>query len=203
MTNIIKGKLEPFFETGTEGTIWSVYEDGKEGHNGLHCLEYGDFLRIFDSEETTKVVWEGRIDYDWKINFRPYPMNPEYGQQEVLGFWVHGIQKDVNPEVWGTWFFKQYPAEMERANIGHFYPMKSSSITAYCWKGTGGLYNKGTAGDLILKFNNGGYYKYKDVPPDVFWEFYRADSHGKYFYTNIKNKFVTEKIDLKNNNENI
>lgn len=193
---MIKGKLEPFFETGTEGTIWSVYEDGKEGYDGLNCLEYGDFLRIFDPEDTTKVVWEGRIDYDWDINFRSYPTNPKYGQQEVLGFWVHGIQKGVEPEKWGTWFFKQYPAELERSNIGHFYPLKSSSIAAYCWKGDGGLYNEGHSGDLIIKFKNGGYYRYKDVPPKVFWDFEQAESHGKYFYKNIKDKYVTEKIEL-------
>ena len=76
--------------------------------------------------------------------------------------------------------------------------MKSSSIDAYSWQGRGGLYgdNPGKPGDLVIKFKNGGYYRYKDVPPDVFWNFYQAESHGKFFYQNIKDKFITEKINL-------
>ena len=91
--NVIRGVLDPFFETGTEGVIWSVYEDGRTGYDGLNCLADGDYLRIFDKEDPTKVVWEGIIDLEWERNYRKYPLNPKYGQQEVGGFWVHGIQK--------------------------------------------------------------------------------------------------------------
>lgn len=109
---IIKGKLDPFFETGTEGIIWSVYEDGKTGYDGLNCLKDGDFLRIFDIDNPSKVIWEGIIDLEWERNYRNYPRNPEYGQQEIGGFWVRGIQSTVTPEQWAQWFFKEYPAEM-------------------------------------------------------------------------------------------
>jgi hypothetical protein len=51
-------------------------------------------------------------------------------------------------------------------------------------------------GDLILKFNNAGYYRYKDVDSDTYWAFEEAESKGKYFAANIKNKFVTEKLEL-------
>jgi len=108
---VVKGKLDPFFETGTEGVLWSVYEDGKEGYDGLHVLKKDDYLTIFDPEDNTKVIWEGNIDLEYKRNYHPYPMNPEYGQQAVHGMWVHGFQVDVVPEDWGTWFFKHYPAE--------------------------------------------------------------------------------------------
>jgi hypothetical protein len=195
---MIIGKLDPFFETGTEGVIWSVYEDGKQGYDGLQCLDYGDLLTIYDKEDPTKVLWEGRIDLEWERNFRSYPMNPEHGQQEVLGYWVHGLQRDVEPETWGRWFFNAHPAKLEKLNLGRFSPLpnKSSSITAYSWLGTGGLFDEGKPGDLIIKFNGQNYYRYKDVPPEVFWQFYEAESHGKYFAQNIKDKYITEKVSI-------
>ena len=107
----IKGKLEAFFETGTEGVIWSVCEDEKEGYDSLHCLKNGDNLTIFHPENPGIVICTGEIDLEYERNYRPYPMNPQYGQQAVHGMWVHGFQRDVVPEDWGTWFFKHYPAE--------------------------------------------------------------------------------------------
>ena len=111
----IKGKLEPYFETGTDGTIWAVYEDGKEGYDGLHILKKGDNLIIFQPENPGIVIWEGNIDLEYERNYHPYPMNPQYGQQAIYGVWVHGFQRDVLPEEWGTWFFKHYPCELKKA----------------------------------------------------------------------------------------
>src|ERR1035437_4635359 len=110
----IKGELEPFFETGTEGIIWAVYEDGKEGYNGLHILKKGDSLTIFSPENPEIVEWEGDIDLEYERNYQPYPMNPEYGQQVIDGLWVNGIQRDVVPHIWGKWFFNHYPCELEK-----------------------------------------------------------------------------------------
>ncbi len=193
---MIIGKLEPFFETGTEGIVWSVYEDGKTGYDGLNGIEDGDYLTVFDPKDKTTIIWEGHIDFDWEINFRPYPANPEHGQQSVGGYWVHGLQRGLPPEQWATWFFNAYPATLHKANMGKFTPTKSSTISGCSWKGTGGLYNEGTSGDLFVKFKNGGYYRYKDVDPKTFWALYEAPSIGKFFAQHIKDKFVTEKITL-------
>jgi hypothetical protein len=197
----IKGKLEPFFETGTEGIIWSVYEDGREGYDGLNCLADGDYLTVFDPADPTKVIWEGTIDFEWERNYRQYPMNPQYGQQEVGGFWVHGLQSDVTPAEWGHWFFKAYPAEMIKGPVpNRLNPVKnSSSVSGYHWagrtEGTGKDFHW-TDGDLIIKFKNGGYYKYFGIPHDLFWEFYEAESKGKFIAANFRDKFVTEKLEL-------
>lgn len=47
---------------------------------------------------------------------------------------------------------------------------------------------------LRLKFTKGGWYEYKDVPKEVYLELIGADSIGKYFLANIKNKYETEKF---------
>lgn len=44
---------------------------------------------------------------------------------------------------------------------------------------------------LTLK---GGMYKYFDVPKQVFSDLLSADSAGKYFHSNIRGKFKTEKL---------
>ena len=108
----IKGTLQAFSETGTEGIIWSIYEDGREGYDGLNGLHGGDHLTIFHPGNPGIVIWEGNIDLEYERNYHPYPMNPQYGQQAIQGMWVHGIQRDVDPDTWGNWFFKEYPAEL-------------------------------------------------------------------------------------------
>ena len=56
----IIGVLEPYFETGTEGTVWSIFEDGKEGYDGLHMIEEGDHLTIYG--ENNEVLFEGETE---------------------------------------------------------------------------------------------------------------------------------------------
>src|SRR5437870_654623 len=97
---VLEGVLEAYFETGTEGVIWSFEENGKEGYDGLHCLKKGDFLRVFNNAAEKKVIFEGEVDLEYKRLYYPYPLNPQYGQQAVFGMWVHGFQKTEEPEVW-------------------------------------------------------------------------------------------------------
>lgn len=114
MNTVIYGALEAYFETGTEGVIWSVYEDGDKGYDGLHCLKNGDNLKVFNKDGS--FLWEGIINLNYKTRYRSYPLNPEYGQQEVLGYWVHGLQVDVEPEAWGKMFFDRQHAELRSKN---------------------------------------------------------------------------------------
>jgi len=47
---------------------------------------------------------------------------------------------------------------------------------------------------LTLTFASGGAYSYKDVPKEVFDGLLAAESAGKYFHANIRNKFASEKV---------
>lgn len=49
--------------------------------------------------------------------------------------------------------------------------------------------------ELVVTFNNGGEYKYFDVPPAVFNLLATCEENvGKWFTTNIKNKYRYEKV---------
>jgi hypothetical protein len=59
----IYGALEPFSETGTEGSIWSISEYGKNGYDALHCLKEGDKLTVYKSVRAGEVEWEGALAF--------------------------------------------------------------------------------------------------------------------------------------------
>ncbi|MBI1362387.1 MAG: hypothetical protein GC134_00190 [Proteobacteria bacterium] len=114
---ILSGVLEAFWETGTEGVIWSFYDtslqtpDGKRTYDGLHCLKDGDHLTVYGFDGKT-VVWEGTVKLEYERNWEKFPLNPQYGQQAALGFWVHGFQESLVPEVWAMMFFAELPAKL-------------------------------------------------------------------------------------------
>lgn len=47
---------------------------------------------------------------------------------------------------------------------------------------------------LIVTFKNGSKYQYDGVPEDVFKELISTESIGKYFASNIRNKYTTTKL---------
>jgi hypothetical protein len=49
-------------------------------------------------------------------------------------------------------------------------------------------------GKLVVVFNTGKVYKYDNVPNNVKKDMLKADSVGKYFSENVKNKYEHEKI---------
>ena len=128
----IIGHLEAFSETGTEGTHWSLYEDGKEGYDGLHAVNKGDLLRVFNDESRKTVLWEGTIDFDYdanKTDLRKKTRERENSGDLPAGIssimrpgitvqWVdnigtvHGVQKGTNAEAWAEMFLNEKPAEL-------------------------------------------------------------------------------------------
>ena len=101
---VISGVLEDFFETGTEGVVWSVYDEDERGYDGLHMIEQGDHLTILDSLGNR--IWSGTIRCDRKTGWRPYRDNPEYGQPCALGYNIHWTQKGFKPDDWARFFIR-------------------------------------------------------------------------------------------------
>jgi hypothetical protein len=99
-----EGELTDFFETGTEGVIWTLEDDVHYGYEALQTICEGDHLTILD--QVGAIVWRGIICCDKKVGSRPYPMNPEYSQQCALGHWVHWIQRGFKPDTWAEFFIR-------------------------------------------------------------------------------------------------
>jgi hypothetical protein len=108
----IYGRLEAFFETGTEGVVWSLHNPILPGYYGLVPLNDGDHLSVFD--DSGNVIWQGVIKLEYERNYQQYPLNPSHGQQSIFGCWVHGFQSDVDPETWAAWFFDGYRAALRQ-----------------------------------------------------------------------------------------
>lgn len=47
---------------------------------------------------------------------------------------------------------------------------------------------------LEIEFNHGGVYQYYDVPESEYEALMDADSHGKYFASNIRNDYEYQKM---------
>lgn len=108
---IYRGKLDAFFETGTEGVLWSLYEHGKEGYEGLQILEEGDYLIVYSSD-ANHILWSGYIHPDYTINIERSPFNPSYSQPSVLGYWCHWLQCALDPKTWAAFFFSELEATL-------------------------------------------------------------------------------------------
>lgn len=54
---------------------------------------------------------------------------------------------------------------------------------------------------LRVQFKSGGVYDYEDVEPDVFTAFAKAESPGKFFYKEVRNKYEFSKLNPKPSND--
>lgn len=105
-----RGELYGFYETGTEGVIWTIIQDGVKGYDAIVDLKAGDQFKILDGDQ---VLFEGVIDPDHKIGYTEYPRNPGYGQPSALGYWIHWTQAGFQPDDWADFFFRKTPLRGE------------------------------------------------------------------------------------------
>lgn len=97
----MKGRLEFFSETGTEGGWCDFYEEGYGGYDGLRRIEAGDHLIIYDPKDYS-MLFNGVIDFE----------EFEWGIALSHGMWVRRVQKGWDIEKWNEMFQKEYPAEL-------------------------------------------------------------------------------------------
>jgi hypothetical protein len=108
-SRILKGKLEIFFEQGMEHNAWTFYEDGQQGYDGLHVIEKGDVLRVFNDAARKELLWQGTIDFEYDSHKQKRAMIGEVQWLDNVGT-VHGIQKGVDANEWGEMFRQEKPA---------------------------------------------------------------------------------------------
>ena len=102
-----KGQLFDYFETGTEGVVWTLVRDGatkaeQDRREDLVFLKNGDWLKAFDAKG--RVLFDGVIQEDRKAGWTEYPRNPGHGQPSALGFWIHWTQTGWTPDDWARLF---------------------------------------------------------------------------------------------------
>lgn len=122
--NLIAGKLEAYFATGTEGIIWSILKYARDSqadvYDRLYPLEDGDDLIIF-SKNKEDILWAGSIDFEYKtklIEDHPLGVYPG-GKQAIDGLWVNGFPRSFNgePETWLKYFEDAHPAVCHKAEL--------------------------------------------------------------------------------------
>lgn len=108
-SRVLKGRLEIFSEQGSEGSHWSFYEDGKTGYDGLHALEKGDVLRVFNDAARTELAWQGTVDFEYDSHKQRRALIGEVQWLDKIGT-VHGVQKGIGADKWAEMFLAEKPA---------------------------------------------------------------------------------------------
>jgi hypothetical protein len=111
----IKGQLMPFFETGSEGTYFTLYDEKFDdpkaeyrSYEGVKFLKNKDFLGIYVGDYK---VWEGNILFINALEakkhkyFKMYVKKHSYEQLCFAGLWVHYLPTNIDLGLWHDIFF--------------------------------------------------------------------------------------------------
>lgn len=115
---VVKGQFSPYFETGFEGTYWTLYDekylDPKakyRNHDGINHIKNGNHLSIFYHDY---LVWEGYVKYIDTLNakkdtyFKTYVKKQyAYDQLCFAGIWVHYLPTNIDLGLWHEIFFSE------------------------------------------------------------------------------------------------
>ena len=102
----------------TEGTVWALQEDGKDGYDGLVLVEQGDHLTITSPNGDT--LFEGLIVADRSTGWQRHQPNEDHGQPVALGRWVHWTQRGFSPDDWARLFILPEGAQPNRGVLVKF-----------------------------------------------------------------------------------
>lgn len=124
--DVLKGTLEAFIETGSEGHHWSFHEtvpaevSAQNPYAGLRPLQKGDILVVFNDSAMKQEIWRGVVDFNYKthvVSLRA--KNPGFGaliRKDAKAQWiknigaVHGAPVNANPRKWAEMFLQEKPA---------------------------------------------------------------------------------------------
>lgn len=81
-----------------------------------HQLKSGDLVTVFSSVTKGDIHWEGEID------------------MEALPDSVRGVQKNIDPKMWGSMFFDGMPAQIRRGD-----KIYQGGLDPFCETGTEGI----------------------------------------------------------------
>ncbi len=146
-------------------------------------------ISVFNTVSSGETLWNGKVQLEYERGRQPYPLNPQYGQQAVFGYWVHGFEKTLQPEAWGSMFFSHLPAKLERDGV-----IKYGALEPFFETGTEGIiwsvmdYSK-TGYDALNPIKSGDNLTvYSSVQDgEVFWsgpvDFEDKPTFGAYFFS--------------------
>jgi hypothetical protein len=116
----LDGVIFAWMEQGMEGTVWAfqderhvaVDENGepKWSYSGLHVLENGDHLIVFDIDGSIR--WQGVVDLDMQVG-----RDPKHGMQTIRGTSVLGVQRGIAPETWARMFLDEPQVRLIKARF--------------------------------------------------------------------------------------
>lgn len=115
----VRGRLENHIEPSTGTVIWAFRKENARGYGyGVaRPLKNGDHIRVFNDAARKNEIWSGDIDLDFTCNKAPIPTSPHITAQRIKNVGtVHGVQKGVDPEIWGDMFVSGKPAAFTPGN---------------------------------------------------------------------------------------
>lgn len=168
---------------GEDGTYILVETDQSNGAQTVVCAPHDnlEILRFAHPKIAEGWIEEwGEAGFGYMIFKAVGGLNGAHSAEEIAEKrkLAQAQEKADAAEAWGTTRF----SKTAHTIVGS----KSSNIFSIGYSEEDRL--------LEVKFKNGRLYRYDGVPPEVHEEFVNAESFGKFFASNIKDQYDTEKV---------